>query len=91
MFLSVSRAVEDSVEEGIAQFVFKRNSSDDLHLIGYVITISNETRFFEMVQAGTVRETTYFSSPIASERDDAVVLVASGRAREERSGRRSAR
>ena len=76
MFLSVSRAVESSVEEGAAQFVFKRNSSDDLDLVGYSVTTCNETTFFEILRTRKVREAAYASNLNASEGDDMVVLVA---------------
>ena len=79
MFLSIPRAIEDTVEEGTAQFVFKRNGRDDLNLVGYVITVGNKTTFFEMARVGTVRETAYVSSLDPSEREDVVVLVARGR------------
>jgi len=79
MFLSTPRAIEETVKEGAAQFIFKRDNRDDLNLIGYVITVGNKTTFFEMARAGTVRETAYVSNTDANERDDVVVLVASGR------------
>jgi hypothetical protein len=77
MFLSVSRAIEDSVAEGSAQFVFKRDNGDDLNLIGYVITSCDKTTFFEIHSPGTVRETSYVSNLGAIELDDDLVLIAS--------------
>jgi len=79
MFLSAPRAIEDTVKEGTAQFIFERDNRDDLNLVGYVITAGNKTTFFEMVRAGGVRGTATVSKPDARERDDVVVLIASDR------------
>ena len=79
MFLSVPRDVEVSVEEGKAQFIFKRNTRDELVLIGYAINAGRETRFFDMARYGTTRTAAKVSNPNANEFDGAVILVAAGR------------
>ena len=78
MFLSRPRHLEVSVDEGKAQFIFKRNTRDELALVGYAINAGSETKFFDMARYGK-RTVAMASNDNANGLDDAVVLVAVGR------------
>ncbi len=79
MFLSVPRDIEVSVEEGKAQFIFKRNARGELALVGYAIDAGSETQFFDMERYGTTRRVAKASKPDVNEFSDAVILIAAGR------------
>ncbi len=79
MFLSLPRAIEEAVEGGTAQFIFKRGVSDELILVGYGVTAGGGRTIYEMVRAEYVRDTANSARTDPGQRDDMVVLLASRR------------
>lgn len=79
MFLSVPRSIEESVEAGTAQFVFRRTARDELNLVGYVVSARSGTTLYEMQRAGAGRKAADTANADVGQRDDRVVLVANAR------------
>jgi len=76
MFLGAPRHVEMPVDEGRAQFVFKRTIDDKLVLLGYAVNLSNETTFFDMSRSTDARVANGDSIPDLNGDAEAVVLIA---------------
>ena len=75
MFLGAPRFVELAVEEGQAQFVFKKTFDDELALIGYAVTDGRDTTFFDLGRFVTKRAASRYPIPDWSGDEVAVVLI----------------
>ncbi len=76
MFLSAPRPIELTVEDGKAQFVFKKTIDDELALIGYAVTEGDETTFFDLGRYVTERAANRYPVSDWSGDEVAVVLIA---------------
>jgi hypothetical protein len=79
MFLSVPRSIEENVEAGTAQFVFRRTPRGELNLVGYVVSARNGTTLYEMQRVGARRKAADTANADVAQRGERFVLVANAR------------